>query len=83
LRERGQGEPIWTKGQTLWYSTRYSIIPLRLKVCVVGYNDFNFFDKMVPLTTKMDVKWNSKKHFLKNMIFFFSAVSSAFGFKVS
>jgi hypothetical protein len=26
---RGRGEePIWTKGQTLWYS-RYSIIPLR------------------------------------------------------
>ncbi len=27
--ERGRGEPIPTKGQTLWYS-RFSIIPLRL-----------------------------------------------------
>ncbi len=29
--ERGQGEPIRTKGHTLWYS-RYSIIPLRVLV---------------------------------------------------
>jgi hypothetical protein len=28
LRERGWGEPIRTKGQTLWYS-RYNITPLR------------------------------------------------------
>ncbi len=28
LRERGRGEPVRTKEQTLWYS-RYSIIPLR------------------------------------------------------
>jgi hypothetical protein len=28
LRERGKGEPIRTKGQTLWYS-RCSIIPLQ------------------------------------------------------
>jgi hypothetical protein len=28
LRGRGKGEPIWTKGQTLWYS-RYCIITLR------------------------------------------------------
>jgi hypothetical protein len=26
-----RGEPIWTRGQTLWYS-RYSIQPLRVKV---------------------------------------------------
>ncbi len=30
LRERGRGEPIRTKEQTLWDS-RYSIIPLRLE----------------------------------------------------
>ncbi len=33
LREKGAGEPIWTKGRTLWYS-RYSIVymynPIRI-----------------------------------------------------
>ncbi len=28
MRERGRGEPIRTKGHTLWYS-RHSIIPVR------------------------------------------------------
>ncbi len=32
LWERGRGELIRTKGQTLWYS-RYSIIPLRVAPC--------------------------------------------------
>jgi hypothetical protein len=38
--------------------------------CTVGYNDFDFYDKMGPPRPEMDAKWDSKTHF-KNAYAFF------------
>ncbi len=31
--------------------------------CTLGYNDFDFFDKMEPLRPEIDVKWDSMTYF--------------------
>jgi hypothetical protein len=46
--------------------------------CTLGYNDFDFFDKMGPPRPEIDVKW-----ILGHIYNYVLAVSSDLGFKLS
>ncbi len=46
--------------------------------CTLGYNDFDFFDKMEPPRPEIGVKW-----ILGHIYNYVLAVSFGFGFKVS
>jgi hypothetical protein len=54
----GRGEPIGTKGQTLWYS-RYSTIPLRMYVSV-HTSIVVHFDVIFVTLTQVLVFWQCK-----------------------